>query len=171
LREIDVAPLAGGKPDLGRGERIVVDHLAVSGGWTPTVHLHSQGGAPLAYQQSIGAFLPAGDHGTHTTVGAANGTFDVAAAIEEGSCAGEAAASGGSAGSRRVAVAGGFRQDDVPIMFTPDLAKRSFVDFQNDVTANDIAQARQEGYRSVEHVMRYTTLGMGTDQGKTGNLN
>ena len=170
LREIHVAPLAGGKPDIARGERIVVDHLAISGGWTPAVHLHSQSGARLAYQQSIGAFLPAGGGATHTTVGAANGTFDVAAAIEEGRCAGEAVAVGFT-GSRRVTVPDGFRQDDRQIMFPPNLAKRSFVDFQNDVTANDIAQAQQEGYRSIEHVKRYTTLGMGTDQGKTGNLN
>ena len=171
LREIHVAPVAGGKPDVGRGERIVVDHLATSGGWTPAVHLHSQGGAPLAYQHSIRAFLPAGDGATHTTVGASNGTFDVATAIEEGRYAGEAAATNSPTGSRRVSARVGFRQEETQTMLPPALAKRSFVDFQNDVTANDIAQARQEGYRSVEHVKRYTTLGMGTDQGKTGNLN
>jgi sarcosine oxidase, subunit alpha len=171
LREIHVAPLVRGKPDIGRGERIAVDHLAISGGWTPVVHLHSQSGAPLAYQQSIRGFVPAGDGTTHTTVGAANGTFDVAAAIEAGRCAGEAVAASGSSRSRRVSVLNGFRQDDTQTMFPPNLAKRSFVDFQNDVTANDIAQALQEGYHSIEHVKRYTTLGMGTDQGKTGNLN
>src|SRR5262249_25924765 len=84
LSEIRVAPLAGRKPDFGRSERIAVDPLAVSGGWTPTVHLHSQGRVPLAYEKSIGAFVPARDGRTHTTVGAANGTFGLAAAIEEG---------------------------------------------------------------------------------------
>lgn len=170
LREIHVAPLAGGMPDPGRSERIVVDHLAVAGGWTPAVHLHSQGRGALAYDAATGAFVPAADGARHVSVGPANGTFDIGAAIAEGRAAGEAAAKG----TRREPQAAsriGFRQDGTSIVFPSALAKRAFVDLQNDVTARDIAQARQEGYRSVEHVKRYTTLGMGTDQGKIGNLN
>ena len=48
---------------------------------------------------------------------------------------------------------------------------KAFVDFQNDATAKDIKLALREGFRSIEHVKRYTTTGMGTDQGKLGNMN
>jgi sarcosine oxidase subunit alpha len=169
LREISVARLSGNTPDLARSQRILVDHLAVSGGWTPSVHLHSQGRSALAYDESIDAFVPAMDGAAHVTVGAANGTFAIEAAIDEGRRAGAAGMS--PPASRPSSRREGFRQGAALVAFPPTLAKRCFVDLQNDVTAQDIRQARQEGYRSVEHLKRYTTLGMGTDQGKTGNLN
>ena len=48
---------------------------------------------------------------------------------------------------------------------------KAFVDFQNDVCAKDVSLAVQEGMRSIEHIKRYTTTGMATDQGKLSNMN
>ena len=109
--------------------------------------------------------------------GAANGTFDLAAALAEGHAAGLAAARAARAAApmrrsrppRAVAVASGAPQPLWSVRATRQGAKR-FVDLQNDVTVDDIALAAREGYQSVEHLKRYTTLGMGTDQGKTSNI-
>ena len=172
LREISVAPLSGRTPDLGAQQRIDVDHLAVSGGWTPSVHLHSQGRAPLAYEEPIHAFVPAGDGAAayHRRRGERNvrhrsGHRRRPARRPDQRCA----------HALPLPVAPppgtGFGAEVTPVDLPSALARRCFVDLQNDVTAKDIGQARQEGYISVEHVKRYTTLGMGTDQGKTGNLN
>ena len=112
------------------------DLVAMSGGFTPVVHLHSQGGGKLDWRGDIQAFVPGATLQNMVSVGAAAG--DVA-----------------TIGATLAALA------------TP---KISFIDFQNDVTAADIDLAWQEGYRSVEHLKRYTTLGMATDQGKTSNM-
>jgi sarcosine oxidase subunit alpha len=112
------------------------DLLAMSGGFTPVVHLHSQAGGKLDWRADIQAFVPGTSLQAITSVGAAAGEVaPIAAAAAE----------------------------------LPD-PKHSFIDFQNDVTAADIDLAWQEGYRSVEHLKRYTTLGMATDQGKTSNM-
>lgn len=116
--------------------RFNVDLLAVSGGFTPTVHLHSQAGGALDWREDIQAFVPGAGPAWIASIGRA---------------AGEVAAIG-------AAPAG-----------LPD-PKHSFIDFQNDVTAADVDLAWREGYRSVEHLKRYTTLGMATDQGKTANM-
>jgi glycine cleavage system aminomethyltransferase T/NADPH-dependent 2,4-dienoyl-CoA reductase/sulfur reductase-like enzyme len=112
------------------------DCLAVSGGFTPVVHLHSQGGGKLDWRDDIQAFVPGATLQNITTVGSAAGEVE-------------------------------------PVVATTALLvhpKSSFIDFQNDVTAADVDLAWAEGYRSVEHLKRYTTLGMGTDQGKTSNM-
>ena len=112
------------------------DVLAMSGGFTPVVHLHSQAGGKLDWREDVQAFVPGASRQAVTSVGAAAG-------------------------------------DVAPIAPMPaDLPdpKHSFIDFQNDVTAADVDLAWQEGYRSVEHLKRYTTLGMATDQGKTSNM-
>lgn len=166
LKEVWVAPLSHGRPDLRRSERIAVDHLAVSGGWTPTVHLHSQGRGALSFAEDIQAFVPQNSGGAFSTVGAANGTFDLEAAIAEGRAAGDGAVRGRSQSPARSIGAAPIAAD-----FAAKLRRRCFVDLQNDVTAKDIGQARREGYSATEHLKRYTTLGMGTDQGKTGNAN
>ncbi|MFA6608131.1 MAG: glycine cleavage T C-terminal barrel domain-containing protein, partial [Sphingomonas sp.] len=116
--------------------RFDADLLAVSGGFTPVVHLHSQAGGALDWNEGIQAFVPGASRQAVSSVGAAAG--------------------------------------DLPPVGTavanlPN-PKTSFIDFQNDVTAADIDLAWTEGYRSVEHLKRYTTLGMATDQGKTSNM-
>ncbi len=110
------------------------DLLAVSGGFTPVVHLHMQAGGTLAFDEAAQAFTPATSRQNVETIG--------------------------SAANPPVA----------PTIAPKGNPKKCFVDFQNDVTLADIDLAWQEGYRSVEHVKRYTTLGMATDQGKTSNM-
>jgi sarcosine oxidase, subunit alpha len=172
LREIRIARISNGVPDLSRSDRVAVDHLAISGGWTPTVHLHSQGHGALSCAGHIGAFNPVNGSATITSVGAANGTFDILAGIEEGRLAGEnRTRPTGEAARPPSPVRAENTEESAIVVFPRRLAGRCFVDLQNDVTAKDIWQAQKEGYAAAEHLKRYTTLGMGTDQGKTGNLN
>ena len=112
------------------------DLLAMSGGFTPVVHLHSQGAGKLDWREDIQAFVPGATLQAVTSVGAAAGDAPLVGV-------------------------------DVAPLGKP---KACFIDFQNDVTAADIDLAWREGYRSVEHLKRYTTLGMATDQGKTSNM-
>jgi len=157
-----------------RTRAIACDLLRVSGGWSPTVHLHSQAGGKLAYDEAAAALVPQGAAGNVHSVGAARGTFGFAAAIAEGQAAAVAAAAElGFAAAPDPASA-----VDDPVGYTPVVSPASpsrrgkrFIDFQADVTEADIALAHRENYRSVEHVKRYTTLGVGTDQGKTSNVN
>ena len=137
------------------------------------MHLHSQARGKLRYDDALATFVPDGSPAPIASAGAANGRFDLAAALAEGHAAGLAAAAragigGGRAASmppRAAPVASGAPQ---PLWSVPCATKgaKRFVDWQNDVTVDDIALAAREGYRSVEHLKRYTTLGMGTDQGK-----
>ncbi|MDX1541890.1 MAG: glycine cleavage T C-terminal barrel domain-containing protein, partial [Geminicoccaceae bacterium] len=159
-------------------ERLPVDLVLTSGGFVPSLHLHSQARGRLAYDPARGIFLP-GEAGQRCrSAGASNGTFELQACLEEGARAGlEAAQAAGFEGdlpSLPELPRSGEEAPLRPLFVVPgSLQRRSkaFVDFQNDVTAADITQALAEGYRSIEHVKRYTTTGMGTDQGKTSNLN
>ena len=110
------------------------DLLAVSGGFTPVVHLHMQAGGTLDWNEDAQAFIPASSRQNVTTIGGA--------------------------------------AEPQPIfkMVPVSSPKKSFIDFQNDVTLADVDLAWAEGYRSVEHLKRYTTLGMATDQGKLSNM-
>ncbi len=161
----------------GSGERRPCDLVCMSGGWSPAVHLTSHGGIKPVYREEIAAFVPGGFAKGQFGAGAVVGTLALDAAIGEGAEAGAKAAShAGHAitAARPVAPAiegeGGYAI--APQWEVKSSAHgKAFVDFQNDVTVKDIAQAQQEGYESVEHLKRYTTLGMGTDQGKTSNIN
>ncbi|MEO7941194.1 MAG: glycine cleavage T C-terminal barrel domain-containing protein, partial [Burkholderiaceae bacterium] len=161
----------------GAGKAMDVDLLAMSGGWTPSVHLSSHRGIKPVYRNDLCAFVPGGFDHHHHGAGAMVGSQHLGAAISSGWNA-----------AQHVAVAMGVVLDasppatpDVPLqsmafmavppILLPKRAGKAFVDFQNDVTVDDIDLAHREGYRSVEHLKRYTTLGMGTDQGKTSNLN
>ncbi len=168
VASIDLAPVAGGPP-----ERVPCDVVAMSGGWTPSIHLFSQSRGKMRWDAEIGAFVPNLSVERERSAGACRGVFGLAAALADGAAAGEAAAkaSGHGATSRRFsaqamrAAAAGFRGT------MPRTQGRAFVDFQNDVTAKDIVLATREGFRSIEHIKRYTTTGMATDQGKTSNVN
>lgn len=176
IRSVRLRQLAGG----GGGEiTIGCDLLAVSGGWTPNVALFAQSRGKLRYDPAIEAFRPGQSWQKERSAGACNGAFGLAEAIAEGSAAGAAAASatGFEAEAVPPAVSGGERQDG-SVLVMPELPAsvpahrvRAFVDLQDDVTAKDLRLAVREGYRSVEHAKRYTTAGMGTDQGKVANLN
>jgi methylglutamate dehydrogenase subunit C len=157
----------------GRLLRVPADALAMSGGFNPNIALSTHLGARPRWSDAIGAFVPGDPPRGMIVVGAAGGSLSLAEALREGGAAGiEAAESAGfSAPAWEPA-----RTDDestyaTPISHVAESRAKAFVDFQHDVTREDIALAAREGFRSTEHLKRYTTLGMGTDQGKTSNLN
>jgi sarcosine oxidase subunit alpha len=158
-------------------ERIRCDLIACSGGWNPNVHLHSQSGAKPVYDDSIFSFIPGESRQAEVSVGAANGCFSLQDCLDQGVAAGtEAAKLAGFRGSRfRAAKAEDETAYAIEAMWispTPyNKSYKQFVDQQNDVKASDIELASQEGFDSVELLKRYTTQGMATDQGKTGNVN
>lgn len=165
----------------GSSRTINCDLVCVSGGWNPAVHLHSQSGGTPRYDAAKACFVPGEPVQAQRSAGAANGTFTLDGCLEEGHHAGINAAI--QAGFKPEGGASYRPMADVveqatlqPFWLAPSKnaavpATKHFVDLHNDVTAADITLAVREGYRSPEHVKRYTTLGMGPDQGKTGNIN
>jgi heterotetrameric sarcosine oxidase alpha subunit len=157
----------------GETQRLDCDLLAMSGGWTPTVHLCSHQGARPRWDERLAAFvadqLPPG----MAVAGAANGEWSTAEALAGGARAGSAAAEALGLGAPAVELpaVGPESTAHQPLWRVPGTAGKSFVDFQNDVATTDVELAEREGYRSVEHMKRYTTLGMATDQGKTAGVN
>jgi heterotetrameric sarcosine oxidase alpha subunit len=149
------------------------DLVCMSGGWSPTTHLTSHLGAKPAYSDDIDGFIPGALPAGQFVAGAIAGQYSTAAAVEAGHRAGvDAASFCGRSGLTRSPARLDLR-DMVSTPFRDVLPPRrgkAFVDFQMDVTSGDIALAHREGYESVEHLKRYTTLGMGTDQGKTSNF-
>lgn len=143
------------------------DALIMSGGWTPSLHLwsHSKGG--IKWDAELAAYIPDIANENCVSVGACRGNFGIAEALNAGTKAG--------GGRKTFEVVEPEFGSGVVVTTLPDvLASRgakAFVDFQNDVTENDIQLAVREGFKSIEHVKRYTTNGMATDQGKTSNLN
>ncbi|WP_421695876.1 sarcosine oxidase subunit alpha family protein [Aestuariivirga sp.] len=155
---------------------IECDAVGMAGGWSPAVHLSSHGGIKPKYDETVAGFVPGGFAPSHFGAGAMMGTFGLSAAVAEGANAGASAASATGFGKTRPLYAPEHVSDRSYAILAdwtpPTSAKgKAFVDFQNDVTIKDVKIAHQEGYRSVEHLKRYTTLGMGTDQGKTSNIN
>jgi len=154
-------------------ETIAADALGVSGGFDPVVHLTCHhGGRPL-WNDALSAFVPGRLPDGLAAVGAANGSFALARCLAEGAEAGRRAAedAGFSPAPLELPRADGDTVELTPLWHVAGSAQKAFVDFQNDVTTDDIALAAHEGFRSVEHLKRYTTLGMATDQGKTANVN
>ena len=143
---------------------IQCDAVLMSDGWTPSVHLFSQSRGKLRFDPGSGAFLPGTSAAREQSVGACAGTFDLATCLADGHRAG-----GGEARAFHATQAPAFGAASLPSAAAPH--GTAFVDFQNDVTTKDLAIATGEGFRSIEHVKRYTTAGMATDQGKTANLN
>ncbi len=153
----------------GRVEEIAVDALGVSGGWNPNVNIHSHHRARPVWDAGIAAFVPGADAPPGLLVaGAAAGVLSTHGALRTGRDAAVAAL--GLAGATDLPEA-----EDAPVKISPlwHVAHgkgRAWIDQQNDVTVKDIKLAQQENFTSVEHMKRYTTLGMATDQGKTGNV-
>ena len=143
------------------------DLILSAGGFAPAVHFHSQAGGKLRWMDHSAMFVPDGAAGELYSVGACAGVFELDAALSH-------AAAVGTALGRRSAVPaapiGGIGHS-LANTHVPRLGKPQFIDLQNDVTASDVSLAARENYRSVEHLKRYTTTGMGTDQGKTSNIN
>jgi sarcosine oxidase subunit alpha len=180
VNRVEVAPLtADGRGLAGNRRPMSCDLVCVSGGWSPVVHLHSQSGARVVWDEGRACFVPGQAVQASRVAGAANGTFDLDFVLSEGREAGKAAAADAGFRTRTAAAAPKVeaRRSAPPLALWQvplppgGRAHKSFVDLQNDVTAADIRLAAREGYRSVEHTKRYTTTGMGTDQGKTSNVN
>jgi sarcosine oxidase subunit alpha len=166
---VNAVTLAGPKTQT----EITCDLVCVSGGWSPTVHLTSHLGVRPIYRDDIDGFVPGALPVGQFVAGSIAGQYATAEAIEAGHRVGvEAASFCGKSKPARLPARLDLR-DMVSTPFRdPGSAGRgkAFVDFQMDVTSTDIALAHREGYESVEHLKRYTTLGMGTDQGKTSNF-
>jgi sarcosine oxidase subunit alpha len=152
---------------LSNGESVSCDAVLMCGGWTPAVHLYSQARARLRFDECLQTFLPGEWTAQIRSAGACNGTSGLALCLEEGYAAGDV----GSV-ERRFLVTSVRSSPQSPFSPPPVATEgEGFVDLQNDVTVNDLVVATQEGFRSIEHVKRYTTTGMATDQGKTANMN
>jgi sarcosine oxidase subunit alpha len=153
------------------------DLVLMSGGYTPSVHLFSQSRGALKWDEAARVFVPATSAERERSAGACRGRGNLASALQDGADAGAdaARACGFSAAARHFEVTGEeARADGYPATAAQaplGAGSKAFVDWQNDVTANDLALAAREGFRSIEHIKRYTTVGMATDQGKTSNLN
>ncbi|MEM7562585.1 MAG: sarcosine oxidase subunit alpha [Pseudomonadota bacterium] len=179
LRSLQVMRLSNdGKSVSSNPKSISCDLLAVSGGWSPVVHLHAQSGGRPVWDDEVAMFRPGPPTQPQLSAGGANGQLDLLGCLEQGTEAGNTAA-----------VACGFKADskspsaaavsdepilplwNVPSPYTRGRGPKAFIDMQNDVGVSDIMLANREGYHSVEHVKRYTAMGFGTDQGKLGNIN
>ncbi len=137
-----------------------VDAILASGGQTPLVHLWRHAGGKLHWCENRQAFLPDTCPINMVAVGAANGAFDVDTALAEARAAGK--------GEKVKRLAASYKL--TPLWPSPGSKGRQWIDFQHDVTLKDIELAARENYVSVEHLKRYTTLGMASDQGKTSNM-
>ncbi len=159
---------------IGGVETVACDLICVAGGWDPAVHLFSQSGGRLSYDDTQHCFVPGKPAQATHVAGAANGAFLLADCVAEGCAAGAAAAR--DAGFDAAIPRSGCAHRRWPYIrggkFPPPRGARAkkFVDQQSDVTVDDLALAAREGYVAVEHAKRYTTTGMGVDQGKIGNI-
>jgi sarcosine oxidase, subunit alpha len=170
LRKVRIAPLD--QPT--RGSELACDALAMAGGWTPAVHLHSHAGGKLHFDETIAAFVPDGAHDKCWSAGACNGRFAHNDAVADGRHAGlVACAAAGFATSPGAAPQTAAPSPGALLARweTGDGTGKAFVDVAADVTADDIRLAVREGYDSVELMKRYTTAGMAPDQGRFGNMN
>jgi sarcosine oxidase subunit alpha len=153
---------------------ISCDCLGVAGGWTPAVHLYTQSGSKLKFDEEKQIFLPNQNTSQQISVGSCGGDFKIDEIIKNL--------------NQKLKDNLNIKEtdlDNIKVEIDQENSKRNiwllpsdkplgktkpFVDYQNDATAKDIKLALREGFRSIEHVKRYTTTGMGTDQGKLGNM-
>jgi sarcosine oxidase subunit alpha len=176
---VQLARLDANRRLLGQPVTHACDLLLMSGGYTPSVHLHSQSRGQLAWEETVQSFIPARPAERTRSAGACRGVFSLTAAMQDGADAGADAARDAVAGATAVSSALPLPPRDASMAgFAGALPQplgyhggKAFVDWQNDVTTRDLALATREGFASIEHIKRYTTTGMATDQGKTSNLN
>ena len=175
VKALRVNRVADGK--VGDPREIDCDAVLMCGGWTPCLHLFSHTQGKLTWDDALQVYLPGAKTEAVQIAGAGRGLWSVAASLEDGARAGALAArdAGHDASAPSFSVTAdrpgtGATLRELPTDRDPSKAK-AFIDFQNDVTAKDIRLAVREGMRSIEHVKRYTTNGMATDQGKMSNVN
>jgi len=177
VKSAEIAKISEDKKDLGQIENINCDCICVSGFWTPTIHLASQSGNKTKFNKEIDAFVPSQPKQKETTIGSANGVFTLEETLKTSFEAGYELSKKITNNDNKISVPQvaekkSTQHDKFWCVPLPKGKKyKRFLDFQNDVAVTDIELALREGYRSIEHVKRYTTLGMATDQGKTSNLN
>ena len=169
-------------------EKIECDSIAMSGGWSPVVHLYSHCGGKVKWDEKLALFRPdsSAKPTSHdglpfvTAVGSANGFLLIQEVLKDAreGCLNVTQAAGGKVVKKKISKEILQERENAlqAIWIAPqdaDIKKRSkiWLDFQNDVKVNDVELAAREGFESVEHAKRYTTLGMATDQGKLSNIN
>ncbi|MEO1197745.1 MAG: sarcosine oxidase subunit alpha family protein [Pseudomonadota bacterium] len=167
----------GANGEVWSGDVVSCDTVLMSAGWTPSVHMVSQSRGKLRFDADRQIYVPGQPSERQVSAGACNGTFDLVSVIDEGYAAGANAAT--AAGVKAAPAKNATVETDTPldgqfagaVPHNRGAAVRAFVDFQHDVTSKDVKLAIREGFKSIEHVKRYTTTGMATDQGKTSNMN
>ncbi|MEL6450836.1 MAG: sarcosine oxidase subunit alpha family protein [Pseudomonadota bacterium] len=168
-------------------DEIACDAVAMSGGWSPVVHLWSHCGGKLMWDADFAMFrpdvdkAPTGADGTGfvSPAGAANGHFGLPEILGDAHAMGRRAAKacGHTPAKTQAPEAESVEEAPLaPVWLMPqgagmELRGKAWLDYQNDVKVSDVQLAAQEGFTSVEHAKRYTTLGMATDQGKLSNIN
>ena len=177
VKSAKIGKLNKDKNSFEKIEIVDCDCICVSGFWTPSVHLASQSGNKLKYEEKIDAFIPDKKKQHETSVGAANGSFTLEESLKNGFENGSNLSAKITDTKTEIAIPNvnekkyGAHDKFWCMPLPKNENPKRFVDFQNDVSVSDIEIALREGYRSIEHVKRYTTLGMATDQGRTSNLN
>ncbi len=177
VKSAKIGKLNKDKNSFEKIETVDCDCICVSGFWTPSVHLASQSGNKLKYEEKIDAFIPDKKKQHETSVGAANGSFTLEESLKHGFENGSNLSAKITETKTEITIPNvnekkyGAHDKFWCMPLPKNENPKRFVDFQNDVSVSDIEIALREGYRSIEHVKRYTTLGMATDQGRTSNLN
>jgi len=177
VKSAEIAKISEDKKDLGKIEKISCDCICVSGFWTPTIHLASQSGNKTKFNEKIDAFVPDKPKQNEKTLGAANGIFTLEETLKTSFESGEEVSKKITKKENKISVPQVSEKKHAQhdkfwcVPLPKEKTYKRFLDFQNDVAVTDVELALREGYRSIEHVKRYTTLGMATDQGKTSNLN
>jgi sarcosine oxidase subunit alpha len=178
LATVDIAPLTGDQVDLASRETLTADLLAVCGGWNPAVHLFSQSGGTLRYDETTGAFVPDAARQAQQLAGAVTGPKTLAGCLADGVRAGQAAARAAGRRPGQVRLPAADEQAVTAPLVLPLVSYPGdgapwtghYLDLQRDATAADVLRATGAGLRSVEHVKRYTTIGTAHDQGKTSGV-
>ena len=176
LKQISIMELSKDGQSFAKSDKIVLDCdcLGMAGGWTPAVHLFTQSGGKLKFREKDQVFIPNKYPSKQISIGSCNGDFELDEIIKNSSDILKDFLEIETTGFDNLAVETSKETSKKNIWLLPSdkvIGKtKPFVDYQNDATAKDIKLALREGFRSIEHVKRYTTTGMGTDQGKLGNM-
>ena len=177
VKSADISKISDDKTKISEIENIKCDSICVSGFWTPSIHLASQSGNKTKFNEQIDAFIPNQKKQKESTLGSANGIFTLEETLQTSFEKGNELSKQFTNNDKKISAPAVIEKktsqhDKFWCVPLPKGKKyKRFLDFQNDVAVSDIELAIKEGYRSIEHVKRYTTLGMATDQGKTSNLN
>jgi sarcosine oxidase, subunit alpha len=176
LNKISIMELSNDGHSFGSTKKIMLecDCLGMAGGWTPAVHLFTQSGGKLKFREEDQVFIPNKYPSKQISIGSCNGDFELDKIIENTSDSLKKFLEIEKTDFEDLSVVTSNETSKKNIWLLPSdkvMGKtKPFVDYQNDATAKDIKLALREGFRSIEHVKRYTTTGMGTDQGKLGNM-